>query len=235
MILLTDQAAKGGTLHPDSTYFYFMNTTTAPTGIMGRLKSETSAQHAVAESMPLEAALIAGSIKHEEYHEYLAQRWLVHRDLEAATDRALGQDSRLAALGLPGLYQVANLQADLAHLGVDTAAIKPMAGAAKLQSMISEAPNSSVLMGIYYVFEGSKNGSRFIARALSKAWSKSDQEGLKYLDPHGEAQRGLWMKFREDMNGITWSAEEEDIMVKTAQDTFTAITSLDDEIHKGAA
>jgi heme oxygenase len=54
---------------------------------------------------------------------------------------------------------------------------------------------------------------------------------MKYLDPHGEAQRGLWMKFREDMNAIDWSAEEQDVMVKAAQDTFDAISALDDEIH----
>ncbi|MBE2179064.1 MAG: biliverdin-producing heme oxygenase [Chthoniobacterales bacterium] len=209
------------------------HTTTAPAGIMGRLKSETAAQHAVAEAKPLEAALIAGAIGHEQYRKYLAQRWLIHRELEAATDRALAADARLAALGLPGLYQTANLEADLAHLGVDTATIKPMAGAEALLGLIRDADSSAPLMGIYYVFEGSKNGARFIARALAKAWGKTDLDGLKYLDPHGEAQRGLWMKFREDMNAIAWSDDEQDGMVKAAQTTFDAISALDDEIHAG--
>jgi heme oxygenase len=209
-----------------------MNTTTAaPTGIMGRLKAETAEQHAVAEAKPLEAALIAGSIDHGQYRQYLAQRWIIHRELEAATDRALQADARLAALGLPGLYQTANLEADLAHLGVDTTSIRPLKGSENLLGLIRDAGTPAVLMGIYYVFEGSKNGARFIARALSKAWGKSDLAGLKYLDPHGEAQRGLWMKFREDMNAIDWSAEEQDQMVKAAQETFDAISALDDEIH----
>ncbi len=207
--------------------------TTAPAGIMGRLKSETAAQHAVAEAKPLEAALIAGAIDHEQYRKYLAQRWVIHRELEAATDRALAADARLAALGLPGLYQTANLEADLAHLGVDTATIKPMAGSEALLGLIRDADSSAPLMGIYYVFEGSKNGARFIARALAKAWGKADLDGLKYLDPHGEDQRGLWMKFREDMNAIAWSDEEQDQMVKAAQTTFDAISALDDEIHAG--
>ena len=198
---------------------------------MGRLKAETAEQHAVAEAKPLEAALVAGSIAHDQYKQYLAQRWLIHRELEAATDRALGGDRRLAGLGLPGLYQTANLEADLAHLGVDTASIKPLKGAENLMATIRNAPAPAVLMGIYYVFEGSKNGARFIARALGKAWGKTDLEGMKYLDPHGEAQRGLWMKFREDMNAIDWSAGEQDAMVKAAQDTFDAISALDDEIH----
>lgn len=209
-----------------------MTTTTAtPTGIMGRLKAETAEQHAIAEAKPLEAALVAGSIAHDQYKQYLAQRWIIHRELEAATDRILGEDHRLAGLGLPGLYQTANLEADLGHLGVDTASIKPLKGAQNLVDTIRNAPTPAVLMGIYYVFEGSKNGARFIARALGKAWGKSDLEGMKYLDPHGEAQRGLWMKFREDMNAIDWSPEEQDAMVKAAQDTFDAISALDDEIH----
>jgi heme oxygenase (biliverdin-IX-beta and delta-forming) len=209
-----------------------MNTTTAaPTGIMGRLKSETAEQHAVAEAKPLEAALIAGSIDHGQYKAYLAQRWLIHRELEAATDRALALDGRLNSLGLPGLYQTANLEADLAHLGVDPASVEPMKGSENLRSLINNAGSPAVLMGIYYVFEGSKNGARYIARALGKAWGKSDLEGMKYLDPHGEAQRGLWMKFREDMNAIDWTADEQDQMVKAAQETFDAISALDDEIH----
>ena len=120
---------------------------------------------------------------------------------------------------------------DLDHLGVDTASIKPLKGAQNLVDTIRNAPSPAVLMGIYYVFEGSKNGARFIARALGKAWGKTDLEGMKYLDPHGDAQRGLWMKFREDMNAVDWSSEEQDVMVKAAQDTFDAISALDDEIH----
>jgi heme oxygenase len=206
-------------------------TTTAPTGIMGRLKAGTAEQHAIAEAKPLEAALIGGSIDHDQYKEYLAQRWLIHRELEVATDRVLEEDQRLSGLGLPGLYQTANLEADLAYLGVDTSTIKPLKGSENLVGTIQQAPSPAVLMGIYYVFEGSKNGARFIARALGKAWGKTDGEGMKYLDPHGEAQRGLWMKFREDMNAIDWSSEEQDTMVKAAQDTFDAISALDDEIH----
>ena len=95
-----------------------MTTTATPTGIMGRLKAETAEQHAIAESKPLEAALVGGSIAHDQYKEYLAQRWLIHRELEAATDRVLEEDHRLAHLGLPGLYQTAHIEADLDHLGV---------------------------------------------------------------------------------------------------------------------
>ena len=208
-----------------------MNTAapTASAGIMGRLKSETAAQHAEAESKPLEAALVAGAIGQDQYKKYLAQRWLIHRELESTTDQALKKDARLQSLGLPDLYQTKNLESDLAQLGVDLKSIEPMKGATKLIAEIKSAPSPATLMGIY-VFEGSKNGARYIAKALA---GRARITALKYLDPHGEAQRGLWMKFRADMDAIAWTPAEQDSMVKSAQATFTSISSLDDEIHAG--
>ena len=206
--------------------------TAAPsaTGIMARLKSETAAQHAEAESKPLEAALVSGAIGHDQYKKYLAQRWLIHRELEAATDAALKKETRLGSLGLPGLYQTKNLESDLGQLGVDLKSIQPLKGATKLIAEIKNAASPATLMGIYYVFEGSKNGARYIAKALG---GRARITALKYLDPHGEAQRGLWMKFRADMDAIAWTPAEQDSMVQAAQATFTAISSLDDEIHAG--
>ena len=195
---------------------------------MARLKEGTAAQHAEAESKPLEAALVSGAIGLEQYKKYLSQRWLIHRELEAATDRALRKDPRLVSLSLPHLYQTKNLEADLSQLDVDLKSILPMKGAAKLVAGIKNAPTPAALMGIYYVFEGSKNGARYIAKALAK---QAGITALQYLDPHGEAQRGLWMKFKSDMDAIAWTPAEQDSMVQAAQDTFSAISRLDDEIH----
>jgi hypothetical protein len=39
------------------------------------------------------------------------------------------------------------------------------------------------------------------------------------------------MKFRSDMDAISWSPTEQDSMVSAAQATFDAISSLDDAIH----
>jgi heme oxygenase len=84
-------------------------------------------------------------------------------------------------------------------------------------------------MGIFYVFEGSKNGARYISKALKE----KGVTALRYLDPHGEEQRPIWMKFRSDMDAISWSPTEQDSMVSAAQATFDAISSLDDAIHAG--
>jgi heme oxygenase len=153
---------------------------------------------------------------------------LIHRELEAATDRALRTDNRLTSLGLPSLYQTKNLEADLSHLQSNLESIRPLPGATNLIQEIQKA-TPSTLMGIFYVFEGSKNGARYISKSLAKAGLTA----LRYLDPHGEQQRPLWMKFRADMDAINWTPIEQDQMVKAAQSTFDAISSLDDAIHAG--
>lgn len=200
---------------------------------MDRLKEDTAKHHDVAEAKPLEGSLIGGTISDEHYRQYLSQRWLIHRALEAATDAALARDPRLGGLGLPALYQTANLEEDLAHAGVDIAGIKPLPGALALLALIQNAESVAPLMGIYYVFEGSKNGARFIARSLGRAWGRSDGAGLKYFNPHGDGQRELWKKFRTDMNAIEWNSREQDQMVEAAQVTFETVSALADEIHAG--
>jgi len=158
-----------------------------PDGIMARLKASTAAQHAVAESKPLEAALIEGSIGQAQYEKYLSQRWLIHRELEAATDRALRTDNRLTSLGLPSLYQTKNLEADLAHLQSKLESIRPLPGATKLIQEIQKA-TPATLIGIFYVFEGSKNGARYISKSLAKA----GQNGSSLpRSPRGTAETAL--------------------------------------------
>ncbi len=208
-----------------------MTKTTSPAGIMGRLKADTAEQHIIAESKPLEADLIEGKIRPEHYRDYLAQRWFIHRELEAATDRAAALDSRLSTLGLPELYQTANIEADLAHVGAETASLKPHPGTKALTDFIRQA-DVAPLMGIYYVFEGSKNGGTMVANSLAKAWNQpEDRTGLRYLNPHGEAQRATWMQFRRKMNTIAWTDEEQAAMIQGAQTTFDLVAQIDDETY----
>lgn len=198
---------------------------------MGRLKAETAEQHIIAESKPLEAALIEGTISPAHYHGYLAQRLHIHRELEAATDRAAARDERLSKLNLPELYQTQNIEADLAHIGAAPDAIEALPGTKALIELIRGA-ETAPLMGIYYVFEGSKNGGGIVAASLAKAWGKNgDRTGLKYLAPHGDEQRAIWMKFRREMNAIPWSAEDQAAMIEGAQKTFDLIAQIDDETY----
>ncbi len=205
--------------------------------IMQRLRDETSEHHKRAEGRPLEQNLASGRITRETYAAYLGQRLLIHSTLESEAVPIVEGDSRLAGLIPPNLLQEANLRADLQWLDVNVDAIEPLPSA---QALIAEIrrwrhAQPAAVLGVFYVFEGSKNGARFIARALMKGLGLAPGPGLRYLDPHGDAQRGLWVAFKERMDRVEFSAEERDAMVSAARFTFDRVAELDDELHRSTA
>lgn len=205
--------------------------TTTTIDLMGRLREETAADHKQAESNPLEQALFRGALPREGYIRYIEQRFLVHETLDAAVLRLIESDSRFAGLLPAELLQTPNLRADLAHFGRKEAELMPTPGTASFLKLLNSwsAGVRSPLWGAYYVFEGSKNGARILARTLGTAYGLNGA-GLRYLDPHGAAQRQLWQDFRTRMNAIEWSAAEADAIVDAARQTFRAVGQIDMEI-----
>lgn len=210
-------------------------TTTTAAGVMDRLKSETAAQHAAAEARPIEQAMVRGAVTRAQYASYLAQRHIIHGALEPHLARLRTTDSRFARFMDADLFQAERARADLEHLGA-SAGIACDATRSYLGDVERWARETPVaLLGAYYVFEGSKNGARYIARALGRALSLTPQAGMAYLDPHGDSQRERWMRFRETVNACEWSAAEAELMVAAAQRTFDAVSAIDDELWAATA
>jgi len=201
--------------------------------IMARLREGTWPQHQHAESRPLEQELAAGKLPREQYVAMLAQRLLIHRHLEHALRALRASDLRVADVVREELMQEENLRRDLAHFGVDADAVQPAAATKRLvgevDRLVSEHPIA--LLGVYYVFEGSKNGARMVARALRGAYGLADGPGLLYMDPHGEQQRPLWADFKAKTDAVDLDETEQDAIVRAAQLTFTLVSDLDEELH----
>ncbi len=205
-------------------------TGTATAGVMDRLKAETAGQHAAAEARPIEQAMVRGEVTREQYSAYIAQRVMIHAALEPHMARLRLADARFGSFMDPSLFQEDRARADLKHLGATagTACEATRQYLSDIERWAREAPVS--LLGAYYVFEGSKNGARYIARALGRTLGLSAQAGMAYLDPHGDSQRELWMRFRAAVNACEWSTAEADLMVAAAQRTFDAVSAIDDEL-----
>jgi heme oxygenase len=202
--------------------------------IMERLKAQTAQQHHQAESRPLEQALIKGAIERPMYVEYLAQRFLIHETLDTLVGQLCDKDPRLNGLVTDELLQLPNLRSDLATFGVDVNAIQPTHAVTRMRDYLHRIANDEpvALLGVYYVFEGSKNGARYIARALSRALHlQPGQPGMRYLDPHGEQQRPLWTAFKAAVDRVEFQPAEQDAMVAAAQTTFDCVGELDDELY----
>ncbi len=200
--------------------------------LMRRLREQTAEHHGRAESNELERALLHGEAPRELYIAWLEQRFLIHRTLEALLRELRQRDPRLATAVREELFQEPNLREDLTHFGRHPGQVVPLPAArALLDRMEREVQHRPpALLGVYYVFEGSKNGARYLARSLGAAYGLENGHGLRYLDPHGEAQRSLWQQFKGAMDTIAFTPAEEEAIVEAAQWTFDAVIQLDDEI-----
>ncbi len=202
-------------------------------GIMTRLRTETAEQHHHAEARPLEQALISGRVSKELYRDYLAQRYLIHRTLDTHAIALARRDARLAGIVTEELLQTPNLLADLEFLRASPDEIAPRRATEALLTDLNRtaAELPAALLGHYYVFEGSKNGARFIAKGLRHGLGLHDGRGMRYMDPHGERQRELWQQFKAAMDAVAFSEIECDAIVAAAGRAFDRIAELDDETY----
>lgn len=199
--------------------------------IMLRLRNDTTEHHKRAESNPLERALVKGAISRAQFAAYLSQRYLIHRDLDAHIKRLTAHDDRLATIVPDELYQTPRLAADLTCFGVNLAAISPAPAASRLIADIDAAARElpASTLGAFYVFEGSKNGARYICRAVRPALNLS-VAGTSYLDPHGEQQPVLWAAFKARMDAVDFTEAEQSSMVALACCTFDRIAEIDEQL-----
>lgn len=199
--------------------------------IMQRLREETAEHHKRAEARPLEQALVRGGVSRDAFIEYLSQRYLIHKALDAAVMGLVARDARLRGLVSAELLQEPNLRADLEWFGAAVDVIAPRRSTSRLIADMRDwaACDPIALLGAYYVFEGSKNGARYICKGLMRGLGLTPGSGTRYLDPHGEAQRELWMAFKARMDAIAFTPAECDAMVRAAAQTFDRIGELDDE------
>lgn len=200
--------------------------------LMAQLKEATWPQHQAAEEHQLERSLVAGTLPRDLYVDWLGQRFLVHRALEAELDRVAQADVRVARTRDEALYQAENLRQDLAHFGVDADGVAPCDATAAMLDDISAAltRQATAIVGYYYVFEGSKNGARFIARKVRPAYGLNEA-GSRYLDPHGDEQRPLWNQWKQAVDEAGFKPEEWPAIVAAAQRTFDHVRAVDSELY----
>lgn len=203
--------------------------------IMQRLRDETAELHKLAESRPLEQQMISGRLPRESYATWLGQRYLMHRALDRALEALRASDPRLAGVLGSEQYQSSNAESDLRALGVEPRDVAPLAPTRSFVSRLERGSDESpvALLGVHYVFEGSKNGARYIARAMRGALSPV--EALRYLDPHGPEQRPLWDAFKQKMNAVAFSPAEQDEMLAAAKEAFAFAAALDDAVFARAS
>jgi heme oxygenase len=209
-----------------------MTTNDRPT-IMEKLKSFTQSLHDATEDGQFNQDLVKGILPRDRYVEMLAQLYLIHQALEGQLRCRAGSTAAIGTVLRDYQYQEPYLATDLAFFGRDPSKSEALATTKRLIDQINEvaAQKPAGLLGMQYVFEGSNNGSKFIAKAVRRAY-QLDSEGTRYLDPYGENQRAYWQQFKDDMNAAEFSTSEADAIQQAAATTFEGVMRLHQELHQ---
>jgi len=200
------------------------------------LRNATAQQHRRAEQHPFQQQLVRGTLPKPLYLRWLAQMHHVHAALEAHLERLVARRPELRPLFDESRRKVPALQRDLAFLGgpVEVPAL-PAARALVSLMDTQAAAQPLALLGVYYVLEGSTNGSKFIARKVRPAYElPATGEGSAYLDPYGDVQPARWQEFKAAVDALDLPADQVEPMIQAASATFDAVHDLGGELLQAA-
>ncbi len=207
-----------------------MNTDSS--GTMLTLREGTASHHRRAEQHEFQQQFVRGTLPRALYLSWLGQMLHVHATLEAHLDRLVARNPQFKTLFDDTRRKVGPLRNDLAYLGAGTdAPTLPAARAmmAWMDALADSRPAS--LLGVFYVLEGSTNGSKFIARKVRPAYElPASGEGSAYLDPYGDLQPARWQEFKAAMDALNLPASDVDPIVAAAQQTFDMVRELGAEL-----
>ncbi len=206
------EVASRGTMQP------------AGESLADELKLATRDAHTKAERHPVQARMISGRMEKAEYIAYLSQNLVVWQALDTAL--ASARDPRVVGFRRAYHEHAPRILADIAHLNGGKPIDEPLPQTQEFVQLIARVAGGPGLLGVWYVLEGSTNGGRFIAKALGPALGLTGPDGLRTLDPHGEAQRERWSAWRAGLDAQVFTPGERQEIIAAANDTFAAMYDL---------
>jgi len=202
------------------------------TGFHLKLREGTQELHDQAEAGNLQDKMVNGTLSKEEFAAFIAQMKLVHAALEPALSSASTTDSRIAKIFDDDHIRIGKIEQDLVDLEWEED-ITPLPATDRFVNYVHEKidTNPIALVGVLYVEEGATNGNKYIAKKLIPALGLGEGKALGFLDPHGDEQRTKWNRFKETLNELDLSEEEEATCVESAQETFRMIMNISNELN----
>ncbi len=129
---------------------------------------------------------MSGKLETAGYIGWLGQMWFVYRAMAAQFSARPGKSAIFSA----ERDRTADLDADLTFFGLPAKAREALPSTRAFIGLLAQwgAAEGNELLGPLYVLEGSTNGSKFIARAVRKAYFLEGSQGTRFLDPYGDEQ-----------------------------------------------
>ena len=130
------------------------------------------------------------------------------------------QDERVGQIFHDAHLRLHRIDQDLKDLDC-TELADPLPATSEFVEFTEGLPESPALMiGALYVKEGATNGNKFIAKKLRETMGLDEGKAMGYLDPHGKDQRRCWNAFKEQLNELDLTEQEEEECLEVAQETF---------------
>ncbi|MCM3748051.1 biliverdin-producing heme oxygenase [Paenibacillus pasadenensis] len=182
------------------------------TGIMERLREQTSEEHKRMENNEYAKAIMDGSMTREQYRRYLI---LFYGFIKAA-ENEIYPDSQLEELGLSEADRAKAplIEQDLLYLGLTPGQIGELPLCLELPDLSATAKK----LGYLYVLEGSTLGGQIISRKIGSSLQLEPGAGLSYFYAYGDETRSSWQKMREIIEQGAAGSEEQTITA--AKETF---------------
>ena len=162
-----------------------------PSSMRSRLRAATAPAHERMHAHPGFAAAAAGAIGIADYRRLIARVYGFHLPFEAAAREAAASSG--FDFDLEGRMRSPALLADLKALGVQSETIARLPLWAPSFYFASE----SVLLGAFYVLEGSTLGGVQIARTLRGVVGDDAGNGRRFFLGRGDRQSTMWKDFLE--------------------------------------
>lgn len=185
--------------------------------------------HQSAESAELPKRLVKGEVPRDLYIRMLSQYYPFATELDRLIAAHRGQVSELDGLVEESQYQGPYLEADLRYFGVEPSSVEPLPAVRSAIEEVRRVAEESplLLLAYHYVREGANNGNRFVAMKLRPALGlPEDGSGLRHLDPYGSDQRALWDRFKQRLDDLPLTAEQQRRLVSAGRRMFVLITEI---------
>ena len=201
------------------------------TGFHLKLKEGTQSLHDEAEAGDFQRRMVSGELTKTEFAAFLEQMHHVHVALDPALQAAAESDHRLASIFEPSHCRLELIEQDLKDLGAAPEGDPLPAVRDFVQAVNKRAGNNPVsLLGALYVKEGATNGNKIVAKRLQDSLELGDDKAMGYLDPHGKDQRRCWNAFKENLNGLDLTEDEQEECVAVARETFLMVMNASSEL-----
>lgn len=191
-----------------------------------RLKQAIADSHERIESLPLTAAMLGGRLPRGAYLGLLAELECVHEPLEAEFSRRADHVPVYRA----SMARTELLRGDRLALAAEPLPPAPLAETQELLDRIRNWADRTpwALVGVLYVFEGSRMGSLVLAKRLAASLGVPAEPG-RGLDYHldGAAERPrAWGRFKGEIDALPLTPGQQDEVVRAATETMDRLCAV---------